>query len=258
MGTEGAAIAALRTRYGVAFPGSFENEVPAHAVEVSAFLIDRDEVTNARFAAFVEARPEWRRGSLPPERQNGHYLEPWADGRCPASRMDHPVAFVTWHAAQAFCRWAGGWLPTEAEWELAARAGTDAEFPWGDDLPTPLRANYRESGHGDTVPVGSYPPNRLGLRDLAGNVWEYVLDEWQERYREAPSRDPIAGGPVADDRIADVAGRRVVRGGSFAGSVVNLRTRWRDSHPVTNAVGFVGFRCVYPAAPVGPRPGVTP
>ena len=255
MGTDGGAVPTLRTSYGVGFRGSFENEVPAHPVKVSPLLMDRDEVTNARFAAFVEARPEWRPGNVPAERQNGRYLEHWPGGRCPPSRKDHPVVFVTWHAAQAFCRWAGGRLPTEAEWELAARAGTDAEFPWGDELPTPARANYAESGHDDTVPVGRYPPNPRGLHDLAGNVWEFVLDEWQERYPDAAPRDPVGGGTVPDDRILAVTGRRVVRGGSFAGAAVNLRTRWRDSHPVTNAVGFVGFRCAYPAAPAVPAAG---
>jgi formylglycine-generating enzyme required for sulfatase activity len=231
MGTDDGAVAGLRSRYRVSFRGAFENEVPSHLVEVSAFRMDRYEVTNARFAAFAEARPEF----LP-------------------SRADHPVVFVTWHVAQAFCRWAGGRLPTEAEWELAARAGGDSEFPWGDELPTPARANYSESGIGDTVPVGHYPPNALGLHDLAGNVWEFVLDEWQERYPEGPQKDPIAGGPIPDERIAAVTGRRVIRGGSFGGAVVNLRTRWRDSHPVTKAVGFVGFRCVYPEAPPRERP----
>ena len=251
MGTRAEAVPALRSRYGVSFPGSFENETPAHEVEVSPFRMDRDEVTNARFAAFLEARPEWRRENVPPGRQNGHYLELWTDGRPPSSRAAHPVVFVTWHAAQAFCRWAGGRLPTEAEWELAARAGTDAEFPWGDALPTPDLANYAASGNKDTVPVGRYAANALGLRDLAGNVWELVLDEWQDHYPEGRQRDPIAGGPVSDGALLAVTGRRVLRGGSFGGSPVNLRTRWRDSHPVTNAVAFVGFRCVYPSAAAG-------
>jgi formylglycine-generating enzyme required for sulfatase activity len=248
VGTDAEAVPALRSRFGVSFRGSFENETPAHVVEVSPFRMDRHEVTNARFAAFLEARPEWRPGNVPAGRQNGHYLETWSDGRYPASRADHPVVFVTWHAAQAFCRWAGGRLPTEAEWELAARAGTDAEFPWGDALPTPERANYAESGHGDTVPVGRNPPNALGLHDLAGNVWEVVFDEWQEHYPEGWQRDPVAGGRFSDDRLLAVTGRRVLRGGSFGGSPVNLRTRWRDSHPVTNAVAFVGLRCVYPSS----------
>jgi iron(II)-dependent oxidoreductase len=246
MGTDAESVTALRSRFGVSFPGSFENETPAHVVEVSPFRMDRDEVTNARFASFLAVRPEWRPENVPRERQNGHYLELWTDGRCPPSKVDHPVVFVTWHAAQAFCRWAGGRLPTEAEWELAARAGTDAEFPWGEASPSPERANYAASGKGDTVPVSQYPPNALGLRDLAGNVWELVLDEWQDHYPEGRQRDPIAGGPVADDRLLSVTGRRVLRGGSYGGSPVNLRTRWRDSHPVTNAVAFVGFRCVYP------------
>jgi iron(II)-dependent oxidoreductase len=254
MGTDARAVPELRSRYGVSFPGSFENETPAHVVEVSAFRIDRDEVTNARFAAFLEARPEWRRENVPADRQNGHYLELWTDGHVPSSRADHPVAFVTWHAAQAFCRWAGGRLPTEAEWELAARAGTDAEFPWGDGPPTAELANYAASGNKDTVPVGRYPPNPLGLHDLAGNVWELVLDEWQDHYPEGRQHDPIVGGPVSDDSLLAVTGRRVLRGGSFGGSPVNLRTRWRDSHPVTNAVAFVGFRCAYPSAAAGDHP----
>ena len=254
MGTDAEAVPALRSRYGVSFPGSFENETPAHVVAVSPFRMDPAEVTNARFAAFLEARPAWRRENVPAERQNGHYLELWTDGRCPASRADHPVVFVTWHAAQAFCRWAGGRLPTEAEWELAARAGTDAEFPWGDAPPTPALANYAASGNRDTVAVDQYPPNALGLHDLAGNVWELVLDEWQDHYPEGRQRDPIAGGSVSDEALLAVTGRRVLRGGSFGGSPVNLRTRWRDSHPVTNAVGFVGFRCVYPPVAAGDQP----
>jgi formylglycine-generating enzyme required for sulfatase activity len=253
MGTDAEAVPALRSRYGVSFPESFENETPAHVVEVSPFRMDRDEVTNARFAGFLETRPEWRRESVPAERQNGH-RQLWTDGRVPPSRSDHPVVFVTWHAAQAFCRWAGGRLPTEAEWELAARAGTDAEFPWGDAPPSPALANYAASGMGDTVAVGRYPPNPLGLHDLAGNVWELVLDEWQDRYPEGRQRDPVAGGPIPDDSFLGVTGRRVLRGGSFGGSPVNLRTRWRDSHPVTNAVAFVGFRCVYPSRATEDQP----
>jgi formylglycine-generating enzyme required for sulfatase activity len=251
MGTDAEVVPALRSRYGVSFPGSFENETPGHVVEVSPFLMDQNEVTNARFAAFLEARPEWRRENVPAERQNGHYLELWTEGRPPSSRADHPVVFVTWHAAQAFCRWAGGRLPTEAEWEFAARAGTNVEFPWGDALPTPALANYAASGKGDTVPVDQYPPNALGLHDLAGNVWEFVLDEWQDHYPEGRQRDPVAGGPVVADVLLGVTGRRVIRGGSFGGAPVNLRTRWRDSHPVTNAVAFVGFRCVCPLVTAG-------
>jgi formylglycine-generating enzyme required for sulfatase activity len=164
----------------------------------------------------------------------------------PKGQGDHPVVFVTWHAAQCFCRWAGGRLPTEAEWEYAARAGGDSEFPWGEALPSPERVNYGASGLVTTTPVGEYPPNPFGLYDMAGNVWEWLLDEWQSMYSSEPLVNPIAGGDVVDDTVRAIQGRRVIRGGSFAGEVVNLRTRWRDSHVASNAVEFVGFRCVYP------------
>ncbi len=245
MGTPASSVPELQRRYGVAFAGAFENEVPQHLVAINQFRMDRTEVTNDRFAAFVVARPEWRKDRIPVSLHNGHYLEAWT-GEAPArSIADLPVAFVTWHAAQAFCRWAGGRLPTEAEWEYAARAGADSEFPWGDELPSPDRANYSATGGHAPVPVASYAPNAFGLFDLAGNVWEFMIDEWQDTYSHRAERDPVAGA-VDDARLTAITGRRVIRGGSYDGSAVNLRTRWRDSHVVTNAVPFVGFRCAYP------------
>ncbi len=252
MGTPAAAIAELRSRYGIDFPGAFDNEAPAHAVTLSAFRIDRNEVTNARFAEFTARNAQWSKDRLGTQMHNGHYLEHWTSGRPPAAQLDHPVVNVTWHAAQAFCRAAGGRLPTEAEWEYAARSRGDDEFPWdnptrGSVLPSSDKANYGESGRGGAVPVGSYAPNRLGLYDMAGNVWEFVLDEWQPAYSDRAQTNPMAGGVVGDDKLRSVTGRRVLRGGSYDGGVVNLRTRWRDSHEVTNAKPFVGFRCAYSA-----------
>jgi formylglycine-generating enzyme required for sulfatase activity len=210
MGTDGVAVPALRSRYGVSFRGSFENEVPSHAVEVSPFLMDRYEVTNARFAAFVEARPEWRPGSVPPERQNGHYLERWTDGHDPSSRADHPVVFVTWHAAQAFCRWAAAACrPRRVE---PRRERRDAEFPWGDELPCRAR-QHAESGRGDTVPVGRYPRTR-SAHDLAGNDRELALDggrnpEGSQRdRRRANRRRPSWPSRVAGSSGAGASGAR--------------------------------------------------
>ncbi|MBI3792585.1 MAG: SUMF1/EgtB/PvdO family nonheme iron enzyme [Gemmatimonadetes bacterium] len=247
MGTPVADLDSLKRRYALSYPGVFEDEVPAHHVTVSDFRLDRYEVTNARFQAFVTARPEWSRARLPAALHNGHYLEHWTDGAPPADKADHPVTFVTWHAAQAFCTWAGGRLPTEAEWEFAARAGDEREFPWGDAPPTPERVNAGASKLNGTTPVGRYAPNPLGLYDMAGNVWEFTLDAWVSGYPPEPQVNPLAGGPVPADPRA-VTGRRVLRGASFGGGAANLRTRWRDSHLVTNAVAFVGFRCAYPPA----------
>jgi iron(II)-dependent oxidoreductase len=246
MGTPMSSVPELRSRYGVSFPGSFENETPEHTVTIGSFRMDRYEVTNERFSEFVAAHPEWGPDQT---MHTGRYLAHWVDGRYPEGQGDHPVVFVTWQAAQSFCRWAGGRLPTEAEWEYAARAGGDSEFPWGEALPSPALANYGASGLGATTPVGTYPPNPLELYDMAGNVWEWLLDEWIPIYADEAQIDPIAGGDVVDDEIDTVQGRRVIRGGSFAGGVVNLRTRWRDSHMVSNAVEFMGFRCVYPMVP---------
>ena len=247
MGTAIEEVEPLKARYELQFPGVFEDETPVHAVTISDFSLDRQEVTNARFLGFVGARPEWRKAAVPSSAHNGRYLEDWTAGRPQPDRLDHPVVFVTWHAAQAFCLWAGGRLPTEAEWEYAARAGGDAEFPWGEALPSPEAANYSASKLGTTVAVGSYPANEWGLQDLAGNVWEFVLDEWVTPYAPETQVDPVVGGTVAEADLQAVEGRRALRGGgSFNGAVANMRTRWRDSHQVTNAVEFVGFRCAYP------------
>ena len=245
MGTPAAEVAPLRERYQLEFPGVFEDEVPVHMVTVSDLLLDRHEVTNERFAVFLQDHPEWRQGAVPARRHNGRYLEHWVGGTPPRDTLDHPVVFVTWHAAQAFCQWAGGRLPTEAEWEYAALVGGDAEFPWGDALPSPEAANYFVSEVGTTTPVGRYEANEWGLHDLAGNVWELLLDGWAPYPTEAQV-DPVAGASVGGPDLQLVEGRRALRGGSFGGAVVNLRTRWRDSHEVTNAVAFVGFRCAYP------------
>jgi formylglycine-generating enzyme required for sulfatase activity len=246
MGTAATNISKLKSRYDVVFPGVFENEIPAHEVTISDFRIDKFEVTNARFKAFLVDNPEWLPENVMEESQNGDYLASWQDGQYPDEKGDRPVVFVTWAAAQSFCHWSGGRLPTEAEWEYVARSGDNREFPWGDSLPAPTLANYGASDIDHTTPVGRYPPNDFGVYDLAGNVWEFLYDEWQPEYRDHSQSDPVAGDWLNEDEILAVTGRRTVRGASYGGSVVNLRTRWRDSHVVSNAIEFVGFRCAYP------------
>lgn len=209
-------------------------ETPAMDITLSPYWIDRYEITNAQFHRFTQARPEWRQ-----DRVGGNYLHHWSGGEPLAGRKDFPVIFVTWNAAMAYAKWAGKRLPTEAEWEFAAKGGRDTRYPWGNQDPRPDLVNYRESGAHAPVRVGSYPPNPYGLCDLSGNVWEFCLDPWQ----------PYAGGkrpqtPADVRRMqAGAAERRVIRGGSYDGGAFNLRVTARDSHPANNPVAFVGFRC---------------
>lgn len=195
-------------------------ETPARWVRVAPFHMDRWEVTNERFAAFLHANPAWSKPS-----QGGAYLATWKDGAYPVGEGRFPVTHVTYAAAEAFAAWEGKRLPTEAEWEFAALGGREAaRYPWGDAPPDAGKANYSGAGIGRTVRVGSCPANGYGLHDLAGNVWEYCSDIWTVRDGEPP--------------------RRVIRGGSFGGGAFNLRVRSRDSHKESDPVGHVGFRCV--------------
>lgn len=250
MGTPVAAIEPLMQHYKINFRGLFTPEMPQHTVMVDPFWIDPYPVTNRLFKAFVDDQPQWQRGQIPAQLHNGRYLEHWQDNDYPAGLADHPVVYVCWYAAVAYAQWVAGdqgaRLPTEAEWEWAARGGLAAEFPWGNDLVDATRANYSASGIGMTAPVGRYPPNGYGLYDLAGNVWEYCLDEWQEDfYAISPLQNPIAGaGGFTNDDYGQVTTRRVIRGGSWGGAPVNLRVAYRDSHPPTGAGDHVGFRCV--------------
>jgi formylglycine-generating enzyme required for sulfatase activity len=243
MGTAREDLPPLMVKFNVRRAELFEEELPKHTVRLSPFFMHKFEVTNAEFAKFVRKHPEWSRDRLPAEMQNGKYLSDWAGDKPPKGKENFPVVFVTWHAAVAFCNEQGKRLPTEAEWELAARGGLkDKPFPWGDELPDKSRANYVASGNGATGKVGSYPPNGYGLFDIVGNVWEFLADEWGKYPTDGALQiDPIAGGRVED--FMKVTTRRSLRGGSFGGGVVNLRVAYRDSHVPTNAVEHVGFRC---------------
>jgi formylglycine-generating enzyme required for sulfatase activity len=222
----------------------FQDELPKHPVTISDFLIDRYLVTNQEFRRFVDANAEWRPERIRAELDNGNYLKHWKNSRILKSRANDPVVNVNWYAAVGYCRWVGKRLPTEAEWQYAARGGRNTTFPWGDELADKAHANYSETGVGSTSPVGAFPANPYGLFDMAGNVWQFLADAWKP-YPNAPQKDPVAGG----DRFADgdsylqVKTRRVIRGGSFGGAPVNLWVEYRDSHPPNGSREFVGFRC---------------
>lgn len=229
MGTDASRIDTLMSRFNTKRRELFLAEIPAHRATVVAFEIDRTEVTNAAFKMFVDRHPEWSRDRLPRDRHNGEYLKTWIDGSYSLGDADLPATFITWSAAAAYCESAGKRLPTEAEWEFAAGRGDSAEFPWGDEMPDHMTANWSATDMEKPMRVGSFPAGAFGLYDMAGNVWEFVQNPWRENYSANPT---------------DSKERRVIRGGSFGGVAVNLRVRYRDSHPEIGAGPHVGFRCV--------------
>jgi len=202
-----------------------EREQPVHLVILSGFWIDKFEVTNIRYATCVNA------GVCSPPSQTDHFADP--------DYANHPIVFVDWNDAKNYCEWAGRRLPTEAEWEKAAR-GTDKRFyPWGNDYNKWCeRVNYKECV-GGTTPVGSYPTGAspYGVLDMAGNAWEWVSDWYSESFYSADDLMTNPFGPFVGEH-------RVLRGGSWSSGRNYLRTtdRWRNIP--TYASDFIGFRCV--------------
>jgi formylglycine-generating enzyme required for sulfatase activity len=192
----------------------------------------------------------------------------WTPGACwkhpegPGSsindRLDHPVVHIAFEDAQAYAAWAGKRLPTEAEWERAARGGLEqATFVWGHEPPDPRRCNIwqgefpvrntRLDGFASTAPVGSYPPNAFGLLDMAGNVWEWCADAYRADAYAIEAQD---SGPSVNPRIearSDLQDPRVLRGGSFLCSdqyCTGYRPSARMSSSPDTSLGHTGFRCV--------------
>ena len=221
------------------------DEHPVHPVHVDAFYIDKYEVTNAQYKKFVDANPQWQKGSILPKYHNGNYLKSWQGNNYPPGRENHPVVYVSWYAAMAYAKWKGKRLPTEAEWERAARGGlVGAKYSWGDEID-PTMGNY--GGElGDTQPVGSYPPNAYGLYDMTGNVMEWCLDAYDEGfYNHSPPRNPIAGGPLVDivNNFLSVTNLRVVRSGCWYNVPLHVRVADRYGTTPDDASKGRGVRC---------------
>jgi formylglycine-generating enzyme required for sulfatase activity len=210
------------------------DEQPLHTVTLSAYSIDKYEVTNARYQACVAAG-----GCTAPGSVNSSMRIPYYGT---STYADYPVIYVNWRQASAFCAWAGGRLPTEAEWEKAARGSSDTRvYPWGNSAPDCTKLNY--SGCvGDTSRVGSYPSGAspYGVMDMAGNVWEWVNDWYDGNYYSvSPGVNPQ--GPAT-------GWGRVLRGGSWHLSDGVVRSAHRyyydpDGHDYWWYVSN-GFRCV--------------
>lgn len=258
-----------------------DGEGPVRLVTLDPFYIDTHAVTVEQFADFVRAtdyRTEaehigWSfvfAGNIPPDHlaatvsdtvaaapwwcqvHNADWAHPEGPDSSVLTRANHPVVHVSWNDAQSYCRWAGKRLPTEAEWEYAARGGLEqTTYAWGDEL-TP-GGSYRcniwqgtfptedlaEDGFAGTSPVASFPPNGFGLFDVAGNTWDWCADWFHPDYHVTATRtNPV--GPAAGKT-------RVIRGGSFLcheSYCTRYRVAARTSNTPESSTSHMGFRCV--------------
>ncbi len=258
-----------------AYPG--DGEGPVRRVTLDEFWIDAEAVSNERFAAFVEATGHVTEAEqfgwsfvfagflpddFPPTRGVAH--APWwrqvegADWRRPEgphsdleSRDEHPVVHVSWNDAQAYCAWSETRLPTEAEWEFAARGDLDGKvFPWGDELEpggehrmnvwqgTFPTHNTLADGYAGTCPVGAFPPNGYGLRNATGNVWEWCEDWYDPTFHTRERRTNPAGPRIGVNRVT--------RGGSYLchrSYCRRYRVAARNSMTPDSSTANTGFRC---------------
>ncbi len=272
---------------------------PVRTIAVNGFWMDRTEVTNAQFAAFVRATGYVTIAERPPDpalfpgaprevlvpgsivfnppsgivnlgrplswwryQPGADWRHPQGPGRSIDGREDHPVVHVCWEDADAYARWAGKRLPTEAEWEYAARGALDGKpYVWGNESRPATESpaniwqgrfptrNTAEDGYRTTAPVGSFPPNGFGLHDMAGNVWEWCADWYRpDAYASAPSCNPRGPDSSFDPDEPGVP-KRVMRGGSFMCSeeyCSRYRPGSRGKGSPDSGACHIGFRCVRP------------
>jgi formylglycine-generating enzyme required for sulfatase activity len=218
------------------------DEYPRHDVYLDAYYLDKFEVTTGRYLAFVKAT-----GHRSPRHPKDPSRTLWPQGEMaemPESLAARPVINVDWFDADAYCRWAGKRLPTEAEWEKAARGTDDRRFPWGNVEPTHKHLNYNQRWQGEKtlMPVGSYEAGKspFGAYDMAGNVWEWVADWYDPLYYEkSPPRNP-KGPESGTHKVLRSSGWEVET------PLVRLFTRVK-SHPLVRNES-TGFRCAADAA----------
>jgi sulfatase modifying factor 1 len=285
----------------------YPEEAPAHPVAVDPFWIDETPVTNAQFARFVAATGHVTLAQIPPDPKlypgmdpafahpasavfvrpdrrvdpragggewwrlilDARWNQPFGEGSSIAGIEDHPVIHVSHDDAAAYAAWAGKSLPTEAEWEFAARGGLEAAaYAWGEELAPggAMLANYWQGafpsenlltdGFERTSPVRTFPANGYGLYDMIGNVWEWTSDWWADRHEGSPTRPccaprnprgPASGGSHDPAQPGPVIPRRVLKGGSHL-CAENYCRRYRPAarhpQPIDTTTSHIGFRCV--------------
>jgi len=226
---------------------SFGDEHPIHNVFLDAFYIDQFPVTNAQYKEFIDENPQWSIYDIPEKYCDVDYLKHWQGSSYRKTEADHPVINVSWYAAMAYAQWCGKRLPTEAEWEKAARGGVNGnKYPWG-NVADSTKANY-DWNVGGTSTVGEYPPNGYDLYDMCGNVWEWCLDAYHESIAMSSfPRNPISGANSIDwifHHYLDVESNRVLRGGSWRIPASLIRIANRNAESPSFSLNVIGFRCV--------------
>jgi formylglycine-generating enzyme required for sulfatase activity len=220
----------------------YNDEQPAHTVSLDGFWIDKHEVTNAQFAAFLNKEGNQEEGGATWLDLDSEYClieQSGGEFRPKPGYADHPVIEVSWYGAKAYAEWVGGRLPSEAEWEYAARGPEGHTYPWGDDEPTCDLGQYYGCS-GNTVPVGSFPDGTswCGALDMAGNVWEWTRSLYKDYpYDSGDGRESLEGSDP-----------RVVRGGAFDGS--GLPRPLRLSRPQVSARSQPGRRVSLGGVPI--------
>lgn len=203
---------------------------PVRTVDVDGFYIDKYEVTNGQYRRCVSEGACQFGGANTSNTRERYYDNP--------VYTNHPVINLNWYEARDYCKWVGGDLPTEAQWEKAARGTDGRRYPWGDFEPNKSKANYNQN-EGDTMPVGSYSQNvsPYGAMDMAGNVWEWTLDWYADSYSPDDTDNPT--GPTAGQF-------RTIRGGCWYYEATFIRSAHRSKHNPLYRYYNVGFRCVTP------------
>ena len=229
-----------------------EDEQPIHTVFVNAFLIDKYPVTNRKFIDFLHTNPEWRKPDflnylISSHFHDGSYLKDWQMNMYPPGKGDHPVTQVSWYAAMAYAESVGKRLPTEAEWERAARGGLDDKhYSWGNVEDFAKADEYLNAE--DTLPIGLTPANNYGLYDMCGNVWEWCLDAYNEDfYNDAPQNNPFYGPNSIEwvvENCSSITIERVLRGGPWGFDALGARVSQRLRSAPTDTLSTYSFRCV--------------
>lgn len=213
--------------------------LPLHEVDLSAYTIDQYEVSNAQYARCVSAGACQEPKTFGQRERPDYYLD--------SDFADFPVVAVDWNQADAYCRWVGGRLPTEAEWEKAARGEDLRPYPWGFEAADCSKANFNSSTEGrcsvGTTRVGTYPQgaSAYGVMDMAGNVWEWTNDWYDWTYYQHSSvKDPM--GP-------DTGYHKIVKGGAwdYSGNVITIS--YNSDHAPKEFKSSFGFRCVREVKP---------